>query len=102
MRWLFAILFFAVLAVAQPPAAGAARDHDSAQAAVRAGEARPLGAIMRQVGRRYPGRLLDARLTRKGKRGPWIYQLKILAKDGRVLRLQVDAKSGRVLQVKGK
>lgn len=100
MRWLFAILFLAVLAVGQPPTAVAARDHDAAQEAVRAGEAQPLGAIMRQVGRRYPGRLLDASLSRKGKR--WIYQLKVLAKDGRVLRLQVDAKSGRVLKVKGK
>ncbi len=100
MRWLFAILFFAVLAVTQSPTVAIARDHDKAQEAVRAGEAQPLGAIMRQVGRRYPGQLLDAQLTRKGKR--WIYRLKVLAKDGRVLHLQVDAKSGRVLKVKGK
>ena len=72
------------------------RDHDRARDAVGAGDVLPLGTIMQRVGRRYPGRLLDANLGRGGQ-GRWIHRLKILTPKDRVRRLAVDAKTGQVL-----
>ncbi len=100
MRWILVGLLFATAGVAAPGAAIA--DHDRARDAVTAGEVRPLGAIMTQIGRRYPGRLLDARLGRRGGNGPWIYHIKILDAKGAVMTLTVDGKSGRVLNVRGR
>jgi uncharacterized membrane protein YkoI len=72
------------------------RDHDRARDAVGSGDVLPLGRIMDRVGRRYPGRLLDADL-RRDDRGRWLYRLKLLAPGDRVRRLVVDAQTGRVL-----
>ena len=55
--------------------------------------------IMQRLGRRYPGRLLDADL-KQNRQGRWIYRLKLLAPGDQVHRLIVDAQSGRVLQSK--
>jgi uncharacterized membrane protein YkoI len=73
------------------------RDHDRARDAVSAGDVLPLRQIMQSVGRRYPGRLLDANLG-QNRQGRWIYRIKLLAPRDQVRRLTVDAKSGRVLQ----
>lgn len=74
-------------------------DHDRARDAVSAGKALPLQQILQRLGRRYPGRLLDADLDRD-RQGRWIYRLKLLAPGDQVQRLTVDAQSGRVLQSK--
>ena len=98
MRWIVIALFLAFSAAALPGPALA--DHDRARDAVTAGQVRPLGKIMRQISRRYPGRLLDARLRQRGRNGRWIYNIKILNKRGTVRALKVDAKSGQVLKVR--
>ncbi|MDP7547975.1 MAG: hypothetical protein QGF20_11835 [Alphaproteobacteria bacterium] len=77
------------------------RDHDRARAAVGAGEILPLQQILRRIGGRYPGRLLDAALARNNQ-GRSIYRLKLLAPNNRVQQLVVDAQSGRVLQARGR
>ncbi len=100
MRWILVALFCALAGMALPGTAGA--DHDRARDAVAAGEVRPLGQIMARVGRRYPGRLLDAQLGRRGQNGPWIYRIKILDNQGAVVALTVDGKSGRILTVRGR
>ncbi|MBC8240524.1 MAG: hypothetical protein H8E30_08600 [Alphaproteobacteria bacterium] len=73
------------------------RDHDRARDAVSAGKVLPLQQILRQIGGRHPGRLLDATLARNAQ-GNWVYHLKLLAPGNQVQRLQVDARSGRLLQ----
>ncbi len=100
MRWILVGLFLSLAGVAAPGAALA--DHDRARDAVTAGEVRPLGTIMAQINRRYPGRLLDAQLGRRGGTGRWIYRIKILDAKGAVMTLTVDGKSGRVLNVRGR
>ena len=72
-------------------------EQNRARDAVSAGNVLPLQQIMRRLGRRYPGRLLDADLARN-RQGRWIYRLKLLAPGDQVHRLTVDAQSGRVLQ----
>ena len=100
MRWIVIALFLAFSAAALPGPALA--DHDGARDAVTAGQVRPLATIMRQLSRRYPGRLLDAQLRQRGRNGRWIYHIKILDNRGSVQSLTVDAKSGRVLKVRGR
>ena len=79
----------------------AGRDHDRARHAVSAGNAPPLQRILRRVGDRHPGRLLDAKLARNTQ-GNWVYHLELLAPGDKVRRLQVDARSGRLLQGGGR
>lgn len=94
-RWLLALALFALLGGVPPAAAGS--EHERARSAVQAGELRPLGEVLARVRRRFPGRVLDARL--EGGRGgrPWTYRVKVLTPPGRVLDVRVDAGSGRVL-----
>lgn len=87
-------LVVAVVALPAPPAS--AQDHDKAREAVSSGQAQPLDAILPKVRARYPGRLLDAKLT--GSRGKYRYVIKILDKNGKVRRVTVDARSGRILK----
>ena len=77
------------------------RDHDRARDAVSAGNVLPLQRILRRIGDRHPGRLLDANLARNTQ-GNWVYHLKLLAPGDKVRRLQVDARSGRLLQGGGR
>ena len=79
---------------------GSTGDHDRARDAVAAGEALPLGEILSRVRRRYPGELLDAKLDRRGGRGPWFYELKLMSPENKVMMLNVDARSGQVLSVR--
>jgi uncharacterized membrane protein YkoI len=97
MRGFLAFLLIG-LALSTAPAF-AAGDHDRARDAVQAGDALPLGQVLRQVRRQHPGRLLDANL-RQGAGGRLIYELRILAPDGAVRRLSVDAQNARVLGVR--
>ncbi|MEK8033762.1 PepSY domain-containing protein [Ideonella sp. DXS29W] len=75
---------------------GRDHDHDRARAALQAGEVLPLGQVMDQVRRRYPGELLEVELERE--RGRWIYELKLLQPGGVLVRLYVDAKTAEVLK----
>ncbi len=89
-------MVFVLACVALPSAPAAANDHDKARDAVSSGQAQPLDSILPQVRARYPGRLLDAKLTRSG--GKYRYVIKILGKNGKVRRVTVDARSGRILK----
>jgi uncharacterized membrane protein YkoI len=93
----------AVLALACGPGAAAAGeradpDQDRARAAVRAGEAMPLPALLERVQRSHPGQVLRVELEQDD--GRWIYELRVLQADGRLLKLEVDARSGEVLEAK--
>ena len=89
-------LVFVLACVALPSGQVAAKDHDKARDAVSSGQAQPLDSILPKVRARYPGRLLDAKLTRSG--GKYRYVIKILDKKGKVRRVTVDARSGRILK----
>lgn len=73
-------------------------DQDRARAAVRAGEAMPLPALLERVQRSHPGQVLRVELEQDD--GRWIYELRLLQPDGRLLKLEVDARSGEVLEAK--
>jgi uncharacterized membrane protein YkoI len=80
--------------------AQASSDHDRARAALLAGEVRPLAQVLAQVARTHPGQVLEVELERED--GRWVYELKLLQSNGRLLKLEVDARDGQVLRERGK
>lgn len=103
MRVLRPAVLCAALALVIGASTAAARespdaDQDRARAAVRAGEAMPLSALLERVQRSHPGQVLRVELEHDD--GRWIYELRVLQADGRLLKLEVDARSGEVLEAK--
>jgi uncharacterized membrane protein YkoI len=85
-----------LLALAVPAVrAGRDGDHDRARAAVQAGEVLPLPAVLERLKRSHPGQVLELELEREG--GQWVYEVKLLAPDGQLLKLLLDARTGAVL-----
>jgi uncharacterized membrane protein YkoI len=74
-------------------------DHDLARRALEAGETVPLDQILQQVQQRYAGTVVELELERKERR--WVYEVELIAPDGRLLRLWLDAKSGELLNEEG-
>lgn len=89
----------AALAIASPAAASGG-DHERALRAVQAGEVLPLPQVLERVARIHPGQVLEVELEQE--QGRWIYEIRQLGADGRLVKLEVDARSGEVLQVKGR
>ena len=57
-----------------------------------------LGAVLRAIGARYPGRALDARRVERDGRA--IYRIKWLGDDGKVREITADATTGQILSVR--
>ena len=95
-------LFAAVLAAsALPGMASAQRAPDSlgadwrarqdqARGGVQSGQLVPLGRVIEQIGRRTPGRVLDAGLGSN-------YRVRWATTDGRRIDFIVDARTGQIL-----
>ena len=98
-RWLF--LVAVLLAIGGSPVGRVDDgDHDRARQAMEAGEVLPLPKILQAVERDHPGRVLGVELERHRQR--WIYEIKMLRNDGRLLKLKVDAREATILAVKGR
>ncbi|WP_245479024.1 PepSY domain-containing protein [Rubrivivax rivuli] len=76
-------------------AGGDARDHERARAAVQAGEVMPLPQLLQKLQRSHPGQVLELELERED--GRWVYEVKLLQAQGRLMKLAVDAATGEVL-----
>ncbi|HEX6017130.1 MAG TPA: PepSY domain-containing protein [Burkholderiaceae bacterium] len=76
--------------------AGDDKDQDRVRDAVRAGEVMPFDALRERLRRSHPGDVLELELERENER--WIYEVKLLQPDGRIVKLEVDARSGEVLR----
>jgi len=92
-----ACAFAAVFALlASGVRAGDDKDQDRVRDAVRAGEVMPFDALRERLRRSHPGDVLELELEREHER--WIYEVKLLQPDGRIVKLEVDARSGEVLR----
>lgn len=102
MKPIRAILAAAAIVAALPGAALAQRGPDSlgadwrarqdqARGGVQSGRLVPLGAVIDNIARRTPGRLLDAGLEGRN------YRIRWATTDGRRIDFIVDAESGRIL-----
>ena len=87
-----AALLGAAGALADPP------DHDRARAALERGEVRPMTEVLAAVALEVPGDVVEVELERE--HGRWVYELKVIATDGRMREVLVDAASATVLRRK--
>ncbi len=79
----------------------APHDHDRARHALQQGEVRPIAEILRRVAGEVPGEVIEVELEREkwlGKRR-WVYEIKLIAPDGRLLEVLVDAPTAEILAV---
>jgi uncharacterized membrane protein YkoI len=74
------------------------REHDQERArrALEAGEILPLDQILEAVRQRYAGSVIELELQEEGRR--WVYEVELLADDGRLLRLRIDARTRQLLE----
>jgi uncharacterized membrane protein YkoI len=61
----------------------------------------PLAQVLSDLGRRYPGRSLDAGLEQRGA-GQTVYRVRWFGQDGRRIDYIVDARTGAVLGQEGR
>jgi hypothetical protein len=85
---------------ARPPTCGEPsrppHDHEQARTALTRGEVVPLRRVLEAVERQSPGDILKIELL-PAPSGGFFYKLKILARDGRVVKQCRDARTGAVL-----
>lgn len=98
------LLLFAAFAACFAPADALARrgrgrggDHDDAREAVEHGQALSLARILPLALRAVPGEVLEVEL--ESEHGRYIYEIEILARNGRVRKVILDARTGDVLGV---
>ncbi|MPM71253.1 hypothetical protein SDC9_118216 [bioreactor metagenome] len=76
------------------------KDHELARRALQEGKVLPLRTVLEQVEREYKGQVLEVELERDG--GSFIYEIKLLLPDGRLMKLEVDGATGKVVRTKYK
>jgi uncharacterized membrane protein YkoI len=96
MRLLGLLVVGCALAMASGPALSA--PYRSGPVLAQAKSVEPLGAVLKRIEERYPGRALDARLNERAD--PPVYQVKWLGDDGKVREVTADARTGRILDVR--
>ena len=78
----------------------AGESHDRARRAVEEGQILPLKLILARAEAAYPGQMVETELENED--GVLVYEIKMLTKDGRVMKLLYDAKTGELLEAKGR
>lgn len=73
------------------------KDHDRARRALREADLRPLAEILASVEESGRARVIEVELERE--RGRFLYELKVLTRNGRLLELAIDAASGALLEL---
>lgn len=94
----YTILAFALALACAPALAG--ESHDRARRAVEEGRILPLKDILARAEAAYPGQMVETELENES--GALVYEIKMLTKDGRVMKLHYDAKTGELLKAKGR
>ncbi len=75
---------------------------DRARDAMRSGRIVSLSVIRKRIRQSFPGRIVDVRLLEpKNKNLPYIYMVKVLRKDGKLLMLRINAANAKIVSVKG-
>ncbi|GHE94101.1 hypothetical protein GCM10016455_13010 [Aliiroseovarius zhejiangensis] len=74
------------------------QEYRQAQAAIRQGQARPLGEIVRIAQRRYPGQ--PVRVGFSTNRGEPQYHIQIVTGSGEVIAVTISARSGTILKAR--
>ncbi|MPN59964.1 hypothetical protein SDC9_207687 [bioreactor metagenome] len=99
LRLLRVILLSACIGIA-PVQADSRQDHEIARRALEAGEILSLRQVLERIEREHHGQVLEVELEHEDQR--WIYEVKMLRRDGGINKLIIDARDGRVLEIKGR
>ncbi|HRL22975.1 MAG TPA: hypothetical protein PLG97_13125 [Alcaligenes sp.] len=83
------------------PAGPAYRGHDQAREAVQRGQALPLREVLRRLRPDYAGRVLRVQFEYDTRFEVWVYDIRMLFDESRLVRLKVDALTAEVLAVRG-
>lgn len=76
--------------------------HDRARDAMKSGRIVSLSVIRQQIRQSFPGKIIDVRLLEpKKKNKPYLYMVKVLRKDGKLLMVKVNAATAEIVGVKG-
>lgn len=82
--------------VGMAPPSPADDDHNRARSAVVAGDILPLKKILEQLDSQRSGQVMEVKL--ENERGAWVYEIRLLQPDGRLVKLEVDARNGQILR----
>jgi uncharacterized membrane protein YkoI len=96
MRLLGVVVLLFALVAASVPAWPA--PYRSRPVVAQSEKVEPLGAVLKRIEQRYPGRALDAQLIER--EDPPVYRVKWLGDDGKVRDVTADARTGRILDVR--
>ena len=77
-------------------AAAGSLDHDEAMRLRDSGAILPLERILDRAAGYQPGRVIEVELEEHA--GRYLYEMEVLAPDGRIWELEVDAADGRLLK----
>jgi hypothetical protein len=99
LRLLRLFLLSACIGIA-PVQADSRQDHEVARRALEAGEILSLRQVLARIESEHRGDVLEVELEHEDSR--WIYEVKMLRRDGGINKLIIDARDGRVLEVKGR
>ena len=75
-------------------------DHDRARTALREGRVLPLEEIMARANADFPGEVLDVEFLEE--HGRFLYEIKKITTDGRIMKLEYDAATGALLKTEGR
>ncbi len=76
--------------------------HDKARDAMKSGRIVSLSVIRQRIQQSFPGKIVDVRLIEPKKNNrPYIYLVKVLRKDGRLLVVKINAANAEIVAVKG-
>jgi len=73
--------------------------YDQARRAVSRGEILPIERLLERVQAQLPGQVLELEFEREDAR--WVYEIKMIDADGRLLDAYFDAKNGDLISVDG-
>ena len=74
--------------------------HELARQALEQGRVLPLRAVLEKIERDYQGQALKVEFEQDD--GRFLYKIRLLQSDGRMVKLKVDAVDGKVLETKRK
>lgn len=74
--------------------------HELARQALEQGRVLPLRAVLEKIERDYQGQALKVEFEQD--EGRFLYKIRLLQSDGRMVKLKVDAVDGKVLESKRK
>lgn len=92
------LAFLACCLVAVSAGASDKDDHERARRAVQAGQVLPLPAILERLSREHAGQVMKVELEQEDDL--WIYEIKLLKADGKLIKIKLDARTAADLRSK--